>query len=95
MPLTLIMIEWFTNSCKYGAPQRCPGGRLDIKWETVGGKSNPPSAQSAPVMDRAAAARQSTRRSFRRWERNWCRDLCGVGWAARWSYDIRRKVPII
>jgi two-component sensor histidine kinase len=35
LPLTLVIVEWFTNSCKYGA-HSVAGGRLDIRWETVG-----------------------------------------------------------
>jgi PAS domain S-box-containing protein len=32
LPLTLILAEWLTNSCKYGAHSR-PGGRLRIEWD--------------------------------------------------------------
>jgi PAS domain S-box-containing protein len=32
LPLTLILAEWLTNSCKYGAHLH-PQGRLDIEWE--------------------------------------------------------------
>jgi PAS domain S-box-containing protein len=31
MPLTLILAEWLTNSCKYGAHSQ-PGGELRIQW---------------------------------------------------------------
>jgi two-component sensor histidine kinase len=31
LPLTLILAEWLTNSCKYGAHSQ-PGGRLRIEW---------------------------------------------------------------
>ncbi|MDB5318700.1 MAG: signal transduction histidine kinase [Phycisphaerales bacterium] len=32
LPLTLILAEWLTNSCKYGAHSQA-GGRLQIGWE--------------------------------------------------------------
>jgi PAS domain S-box-containing protein len=31
LPLMLILVEWFTNSCKYGAHSE-PGGRLHVTW---------------------------------------------------------------
>ncbi|HWE94155.1 MAG TPA: PAS domain S-box protein [Tepidisphaeraceae bacterium] len=31
LPLTLVLVEWFTNSCKYGA-HTTPAGRLTIRW---------------------------------------------------------------
>ncbi|MGH7214066.1 MAG: HWE histidine kinase domain-containing protein, partial [Tepidisphaeraceae bacterium] len=31
LPLAMTMIEWFTNSCKYGA-HSVPGGRVDVTW---------------------------------------------------------------
>jgi PAS domain S-box-containing protein len=31
MPLTLVLVEWFTNAVKYGALSR-PGGRIDVNW---------------------------------------------------------------
>ncbi|MDB5356901.1 MAG: signal transduction histidine kinase [Phycisphaerales bacterium] len=36
LPLTLILVEWFTNSCKYGA-HSTPGGRVQIRWDSVTG----------------------------------------------------------
>jgi two-component sensor histidine kinase len=30
-PLSMILLEWFTNSCKYGA-HSVPGGRLMVVW---------------------------------------------------------------
>jgi PAS domain S-box-containing protein len=36
LALTLILVEWFTNSCKYGA-HSVPGGRLDVGWALRGG----------------------------------------------------------
>lgn len=33
MPLTLVLVEWFTNSCKYGA-HSLAGGALSIRWES-------------------------------------------------------------
>ncbi|HZK82807.1 MAG TPA: HWE histidine kinase domain-containing protein, partial [Humisphaera sp.] len=35
LPLTLVLVEWFTNSCKYG-PHGVPGGRLEINWKLTG-----------------------------------------------------------
>lgn len=32
LPLAMILVEWFTNSCKYGA-HSVPAGRLRIGWE--------------------------------------------------------------
>lgn len=32
LPLTVVLVEWFTNSCKYG-PHSAAGGRLDIHWD--------------------------------------------------------------
>jgi len=32
VPLSLILVEWFTNSCKYGAHSRS-GGKLEVTWE--------------------------------------------------------------
>ena len=32
LPLTLVLAEWLTNSCKYGAHSR-GGGKLDVRWE--------------------------------------------------------------
>jgi PAS domain S-box-containing protein len=32
LPLTVVLVEWFTNSCKYGAHSNL-GGRLEIRWE--------------------------------------------------------------
>jgi PAS domain S-box-containing protein len=40
LPLTLVIVEWFTNSCKYGA-HNSPGGQLKIRWEVVGDDSPP------------------------------------------------------
>jgi PAS domain S-box-containing protein len=34
LPLTLVLVEWFTNSCKYGA-HSVPGGRVSIRWEML------------------------------------------------------------
>jgi len=34
LPLTMILAEWFTNSCKYGA-HSVPGGQLRVSWEAV------------------------------------------------------------
>ena len=31
LPLAMILAEWFTNSCKYGA-HTTPTGRLDVRW---------------------------------------------------------------
>jgi two-component sensor histidine kinase len=31
LPLTLVLVEWFINSCKYGV-HSVPGGQLDIAW---------------------------------------------------------------
>ncbi|HEY2587949.1 MAG TPA: PAS domain S-box protein [Tepidisphaeraceae bacterium] len=36
MPLAMILVEWFTNSCKYGA-HSSPAGRLTIGWDFVRG----------------------------------------------------------
>ncbi|HXE54075.1 MAG TPA: PAS domain S-box protein [Tepidisphaeraceae bacterium] len=33
-PLTMILVEWFTNSCKYGAHSQ-PGGRLEVAWQAT------------------------------------------------------------
>ena len=35
LPLTLILAEWLTNSCKYGAHSKA-GGRLSVRWEALG-----------------------------------------------------------
>ncbi|HWE50249.1 MAG TPA: HWE histidine kinase domain-containing protein, partial [Bryobacteraceae bacterium] len=35
LPLTMVIVEWFTNSCKYGA-HSVKGGSLDIRWELIG-----------------------------------------------------------
>jgi PAS domain S-box-containing protein len=35
LPLTLVLVEWFTNSCKYG-PHSVPGGCLEIRWKQTG-----------------------------------------------------------
>ncbi|HSU69644.1 MAG TPA: PAS domain S-box protein [Tepidisphaeraceae bacterium] len=32
LPLAMIVVEWFTNSCKYGA-HSTPSGRLRVSWE--------------------------------------------------------------
>lgn len=32
LPLTVVLVEWFTNSCKYG-PHSTPGGCLNIHWD--------------------------------------------------------------
>jgi two-component sensor histidine kinase len=32
MPLTLILAEWLTNSCKYGAHSQA-NGRLSVEWD--------------------------------------------------------------
>jgi two-component sensor histidine kinase len=34
LPLTMIMVEWFTNSCKYGV-HSVPGGQLTVQWEVA------------------------------------------------------------
>lgn len=34
LPLTLILVEWLTNSCKYGV-HSAPGGRLEVRWELL------------------------------------------------------------
>jgi two-component sensor histidine kinase len=34
LPLTAVLVEWFTNSCKYGS-HSVPGGRLNIRWDIV------------------------------------------------------------
>jgi PAS domain S-box-containing protein len=34
LPLTLVLVEWFTNSCKYGA-HSVPTGQLHIQWRTI------------------------------------------------------------
>lgn len=36
LPLAMIIVEWFTNSCKYGAHSR-PEGSLHIAWECAEG----------------------------------------------------------
>ena len=33
LPLSMILLEWFTNSCKYGAAAVAPGGRVGVTWE--------------------------------------------------------------
>ena len=33
-PLAMILAEWFTNSCKYGA-HSVTGGELEVRWETL------------------------------------------------------------
>jgi PAS domain S-box-containing protein len=38
LPLTLVLVEWFTNSCKYGA-HTTPSGRLRIRWSMLPGSS--------------------------------------------------------
>lgn len=50
-PLTMILIEWYTNSCKYGAHARqgegharqhgAAEGRLEVTWERVPGDAGP------------------------------------------------------
>jgi PAS domain S-box-containing protein len=35
LPLTLVLVEWFTNSCKYGA-HSVENGRLEITWDAIG-----------------------------------------------------------
>jgi len=35
LPLMLILAEWYTNSCKYGA-HSIPGGTLDVGWDVTG-----------------------------------------------------------
>ncbi|HWE01429.1 MAG TPA: PAS domain S-box protein [Tepidisphaeraceae bacterium] len=40
LPLTLVLIEWFTNSCKYGA-HGSAGGRLEIEWKITGDAQEP------------------------------------------------------
>jgi PAS domain S-box-containing protein len=32
LPLMMVLAEWYTNSCKYGA-HSAPGGRVEISWE--------------------------------------------------------------
>lgn len=32
LPLMMVLAEWYTNSCKYGA-HSAPGGRVEITWE--------------------------------------------------------------
>ena len=34
LPLTMILVEWFTNSAKYGA-HSAESGRLEVRWEAV------------------------------------------------------------
>jgi two-component sensor histidine kinase len=34
LPLTLILLEWLTNSCKYGA-HSAPGGQLRVYWQVT------------------------------------------------------------
>jgi PAS domain S-box-containing protein len=34
LPLSMILVEWFSNSCKYGA-HTAHGGRLKVSWEVV------------------------------------------------------------
>lgn len=36
LPLAMILVEWFTNSCKYGA-HSVPGGRLTVGWSVLSG----------------------------------------------------------
>jgi two-component sensor histidine kinase len=36
LPLTLILAEWHTNSCKYGA-HSTPGGQVHVTWEVADG----------------------------------------------------------
>jgi two-component sensor histidine kinase len=31
MPLSMILVEWYTNSCKYGA-HSAPAGGLRVEW---------------------------------------------------------------
>ena len=38
--LLMILMEWFTNSCKYGACS-VAGGKLHVTWEPVNDRSNP------------------------------------------------------
>lgn len=40
LPLTLILVEWFMNSCKYGA-HSVAGGRVAIRWESIDAKDAP------------------------------------------------------
>jgi len=39
LPLSMILLEWFTNSGKYGA-HSVPGGRLRVTWERVPAGTN-------------------------------------------------------
>jgi PAS domain S-box-containing protein len=39
LPLSMILLEWFTNSGKYGA-HSVPGGRLQVTWERVVGNGD-------------------------------------------------------
>lgn len=34
LPLAMILVEWFTNSCKYGA-HSVPGGKLTVGWSLL------------------------------------------------------------
>jgi PAS domain S-box-containing protein len=34
LPLSMILLEWFTNSCKYGAFS-VPAGRITIRWDVL------------------------------------------------------------
>jgi two-component sensor histidine kinase/HAMP domain-containing protein len=59
MPLTLVLVEWFTNSCKYGA-HSAPGARLRIGWK-MGLQAHEPHAsltwqeRDGPRIEAAAA----------------------------------------
>jgi two-component sensor histidine kinase len=39
LPLSMILLEWFTNSGKYGAHSQ-PGGRLRVTWERLAGNGD-------------------------------------------------------
>jgi two-component sensor histidine kinase len=41
LPLSMILLEWFTNSCKYGACS-VAGGTVDVTWEVVRGAPGSP-----------------------------------------------------
>jgi two-component sensor histidine kinase len=41
LPLAMVLVEWFSNSAKYGA-HSAAGGRVEVSWEVVGASGGAP-----------------------------------------------------
>jgi PAS domain S-box-containing protein len=47
LPLMMILVEWYTNSLKYGA-HSVPGGRVDVTWELIHPEDKAVASSSPP-----------------------------------------------